>query len=435
MELQGPNTIAGKTAYSLDNGYGGVAVWEIGQDYFPSGGGYNPTYSLLPQIQTTVASDTAVISGSVTSGGSGMAGVTVYLDINNNGQLEPGDPSTTTAASGTYTLSDLLPGTYEVREVAPTGYTQTSPASAAGLSVAVTTGQTASGKNFIIAPVSVANAYLFYYGSSAFDNSATTPSSADQKAMATNKTALLPNGTAATFANVSSYVDGINGILIDFANEPSGVTFAAGDFQFAGGNNSTPSGWAAGPAPTSVATWTGSNGDTFADIVWPNGAIKNEWLQVTVKADADTHLALPDVFYFGSLVGATGASVTSTSNGPLLQVTSADAEQTELNLSEQSTVPITSLYDFARTGQVTSTDVEYAELNLTEQSGLELISLGSSGTAVIAASKSKGGNVQAAVTVVSSAPLAVSSDSAIDDTSSLLQQNNDLLHRVAPPRK
>jgi len=33
------------------------------------------------------------------------------------------------------------------------------------------------------------------------------------------------------------------------------------------------------------------NGDTFADITWANHAIQNEWLQVTVLADANTHLA------------------------------------------------------------------------------------------------------------------------------------------------
>jgi hypothetical protein len=429
----GPDTIAAKTAYSLDNGYGGVAIWEISQDYFPSGGGYDPTYSLLPQIQKTTASDTAVISGSVSSGSSGMAGVTVYLDINNNGQLEPGDPTATTGSSGTYSFTDLLPGTYEVREVAPTGYSQTSPGSAGGLSVNVTNGKTAAGENFVVAPVSVANEYLFYYGSSAFDGGATSPSSADQNAIATDKSALLP-GQTATFSNVSSYIDGVNGILIDFANLPAGVTFSASDFQFAVGNNSTPSGWTAGPAPTSIATWTGKNGDTFADIVWSNGAIRNEWLQVTVLADADTHLAANNVFYFGSLVAATGASVTSTINGSLLQVTSADVEQTELNLTEQSTVPITSLYDFDRNGQVTSTDVEYAELNLTEQSGLQLINLGSAPTAVIAAPKSKGGNVQVAA-VAANASLVASTDSAIDDSSPLLQQNNDLLQRASPPRK
>jgi hypothetical protein len=283
----------------------------------------------------------------------------------------------------------------------------------------------------------VANQYLFYYGSSAFDNSATAPSSADQNAIATDKTALLP-GQTATFSNVSSYLDGINGILIAFANLPAGVTFSASDFQFNVGNSNTPSIWTSGPAPAAVATWT-SGGDTFADIVWSNGAIRNEWLQVTVLADANTHLAVNDVFYFGSLVGATGASITSTSNGPVLQVTSADVEQTELNLSEQSTVPITSLYDFARTGQVTSTDVEFAALNLTEQGGLELITPSSSGS-------SPGGSSGGAAVLASSASPAAttssgsstigSSDSGGGDSSSvLLQKNDDPLHRSARNRR
>jgi len=294
----------------------------------------------------------------------------------------------------------------------------------------------------ILPTPAVANEYMFYYGSSAFDGSATSPTSLDQNAIAqnangTDKTALLPGGTA-TFSNVSSYINGINGILIDFANEPAGVTFSASDFQFNVGNNSTPSGWAAGPAPSAVATWTGTNGDTFADIVWPNGTIRDEWLQVTVKADANTHLAANDVFYFGSLVAATGASVTTTSTGQVLQVTSADVEQTEFNLSEQSTVPISDLYDFDRNGQVTSTDVEYAEFNLTEQSGLELINLGSPGPTV-ASAPAKGGGTQAAAAMPSATSATVFSDSPIDDSSSstpsLLQQKTDLLQRIRPPHK
>jgi len=285
--------------------------------------------------------------------------------------------------------------------------------------------------NDVVLSPAVANQYFFYYGSSAFDDSDTAPGAEDYNAIATDKTALLPGG-AATFSNVSSYLDGINGILIAFANLPAGVTFSASDFQFAVGNNSTPSSWAPGPAPASVATWT-RNGETYADIVWANGAIRDEWLQVTVKSGGDADLASPDVFYFGSLVGATGASVTSTSNGPLLQATSADVEQTELNLSEQNTVPITNLYDFDRNGQVTSTDVEYAELNLTEQSGLELINLDSPGPAV-ASVKSKGGStISAAAATISNAPAAIST-SAIDDSSStmtsVLNQNGDVLGRV-----
>jgi hypothetical protein len=41
-------------------------------------------------------------------------------------------------------------------------------------------------------------------------------------------------------------------------------------------------------------------------LTWPDGAVRNAWLRVTVKANARTGLSAPDVFYFGNLVGETG---------------------------------------------------------------------------------------------------------------------------------
>jgi polygalacturonase len=233
---------------------------------------------------------------------------------------------------------------------------------------------------------SVANENLFYYGSSEFDNSATTPSSADQNAIATDKSALVSGSTATTasFSNISSYSDGLNGILIDFANlSTSGVTFSASDFAFKVGNNSNSSTWSTAPAPTAVATWTGNDGDTFADIVWANNAIQEEWLQVTVLADANTHLVNNVVFYFGNEIGATGASTATTGNGPVLRVTSADVVNTENNASLLQTVPITNIYDFNRDGKVTSTDVVLCQNNATLLGGIVLITVGGSSGNVI----------------------------------------------------
>jgi len=202
----------------------------------------------------------------------------------------------------------------------------------------------------------VAHEYLFYYGSTAFDGGATSPSSADYKAIATNKSALL-GGQTATFSNVSSYIDGINGILIDFANLPSNAHLTAADFQFKVGNSNTVSTWATAPAPTHVITFVGSNGDTFADITWANGAIKNEWLQVNVLADANTHLASKSTFYFGSLVAATGLSQI----GSTLYVTPLDVLATALNQSNSAS--ITDPYDFNKDGKVNMTDLEIVILD------------------------------------------------------------------------
>ncbi len=56
-----------------------------------------------------------------------LAGATVYLDANNNGVLDAGEISTTTAADGSYAFTGLAPGNYTVAEVVPTGWKQTYP--------------------------------------------------------------------------------------------------------------------------------------------------------------------------------------------------------------------------------------------------------------------------------------------------------------------
>jgi hypothetical protein len=47
----------------------------------------------------------------------GLAGVSVYLDLNNDGQWDNGEPITTTDASGFYHFGSLVPGNYQVREI------------------------------------------------------------------------------------------------------------------------------------------------------------------------------------------------------------------------------------------------------------------------------------------------------------------------------
>lgn len=54
-----------------------------------------------------------------------ISGVTVYLDTNNNGALDAGEASTTTNQFGTFAFNNLAPGTYNLREVVPPGYFQT----------------------------------------------------------------------------------------------------------------------------------------------------------------------------------------------------------------------------------------------------------------------------------------------------------------------
>lgn len=61
----------------------------------------------------------------------GIPGVTVFLDANRNGVLDLGEQTATTDGSGRYAFSGLLPGTYVVGEVPPTGYALTAPGTVA----------------------------------------------------------------------------------------------------------------------------------------------------------------------------------------------------------------------------------------------------------------------------------------------------------------
>jgi len=56
-----------------------------------------------------------------------IAGVTIYLDLNENGQLEVFEPSTVTNEYGRYLFADLAPGVYKVTTLAPEGWVQTYP--------------------------------------------------------------------------------------------------------------------------------------------------------------------------------------------------------------------------------------------------------------------------------------------------------------------
>jgi cyclophilin family peptidyl-prolyl cis-trans isomerase len=84
-------------------------------------------------------------NGTKNGGDLGLAGLTVFIDQNNNGVLDASEVSTTTDANGGYTFTALDPGTYTVREVVPTGWSETS---AASYSVTVAAGQVVTGKDF-----------------------------------------------------------------------------------------------------------------------------------------------------------------------------------------------------------------------------------------------------------------------------------------------
>jgi hypothetical protein len=102
-------------------------------------------------------------------------------------------------------------------------------------------------------------------------------------------------------------------------------------------------------------------------LTWASGAVRNVWLEVMVRANAQTGLGAEDIFFFGNAVGETGNSATDT------KVNSTDLTRVRLNLGS---VPITSVHDINRDGRVNSSDLSTIRLNLTSVgSGLCLIDL------------------------------------------------------------
>jgi PhoPQ-activated pathogenicity-related protein len=207
----------------------------------------------------------------------------------------------------------------------------------------------------------VAGRHIFYNESPFDGSSAAISAAADETARATDKAPYIPNGTTALFTNVTSYTRGINGIMVDLTagGNHVGITLAtvANHFEFRTGNNNTPGSWAIAPAPTAVSVIPGGgvSGSDRVEITWATSAIKNQWLQVKVLANATTGLSdvgggVGDWFFWGNRVGDSG---TSPSAGTF-DTTSTDAAQVFATIGGSK--PITDLRDYNRDGAVTSTD-------------------------------------------------------------------------------
>ena len=104
-------------------------------------------------------------------------------------------------------------------------------------------GQTATSSSGILTvtapPATVLGRWVFY-NHSAWDGNNPAANTNDDNAIAPDKAALLPGGTA-TFANYTSYSRGLNGIMVDIANLPGTPT--TNDFTFRVGNDNNPDGW------------------------------------------------------------------------------------------------------------------------------------------------------------------------------------------------
>jgi len=225
-----------------------------------------------------------------------------------------------------------------------------------------------------------------FYNNSYFDGMDPEPGASDDHAIppapdvasdpALGKTALLP-GQTATRVNYTSYSRGINGIMVDIANLADAAGLSAADFEFHVGNAHDPSTWDAGPGPTSVTVRAGA-GDGGSDrvtLLFSDGDILKQWLQVTVKANAKTGLSVDDVFYYGNAVGE------SLDTADFTFVDGTDFAGARDNRHESpGLAAIDDAYDFNRDSLVDDTDLTIARDNSTNfLTSLKLITAPSSG--------------------------------------------------------
>jgi len=159
--------------------------------------------------------------------------------------------------------------------------------------------------------------------------------------------------TLLNFNNLINSSHGINGLVFDVQNLPAVVT--AANFEFimsptgAFNEEFNPiAGWALAPNPSSITVTPGSP-DRIA-ITWPNLAIANRWLRVTILAGASTGLAQNEVYYVGHLLGeTTGVS------GSVFTVSFADISP--IRSAAGSTVDAASTVDIDKNGTVSFADI------------------------------------------------------------------------------
>lgn len=329
----------------------------------------SPTVSIAPLTPnprtTPVAQMTIRFSEAVTGFDLGD----LQLTANGGADLLVGSGATLTSSDQiTWTLGNLTSVTGKAAS-----YVLTLDAAGAGIAdLAGNALVTSTSASFVVNSTIAGRA--IFYNNSKFDGNAAAANSADDAAIAPDKTALLP-GQTATFANYTSYSRGINGVIIDVAG--LSATPLARDFVFKLGNSNSPSGWATAPAPASITVRfaAGVGGSDRVSLIWPDGAIQNEWLQIEVLADRTTGLAADDVFYFGNAVADAGDSTSDVFVNATDELLARHNPRSFLNPA-----PIIYPYDFNRDGFVDATDQLLARHNPTNfLNALELITVPGAG--------------------------------------------------------
>ena len=90
----------------------------------------------------------------------------------------------------------------------------------------------------------------------------------------------------ATPANISNFSGGINGLLIDLAHLPEDATLSLDDLLFRVGDDSQLDDWQTAAPPLGLTRLAGQGvgGTDRYEIVWTDGDIVDQWLEITIDA-------------------------------------------------------------------------------------------------------------------------------------------------------
>jgi hypothetical protein len=209
-----------------------------------------------------------------------------------------------------------------------------------------------------------------FYNNSKYDLNNGAIDANDDLAIASDKTGYTGTGTA-TFANISAFNKGITGIMVDLAsglgthsaiNLTSGdITFKVSPAAFVTTTFNQLSTWSAAPSPSaiSVRMGAGQGGSDRLEITFGTSVIRNQWIEVDVHADGNTGLSADDVFFFGSVVGDSGAADTV-----LLAKTDGNDYNVPFNNIVGLTTPVWNLADYTKDGKVDGNDATTAISNV-----------------------------------------------------------------------
>lgn len=287
-----PTNIAGTLYFSADDGTNGTELWRINNsgiaelvdDSIPGGGIRPGTGGSVPSFLTNVGGTLFFSALELTNGSElwsvNAAGIAILVeDSIAGGGIRPGN-----ANSEPRNLINVDGVLYFTANDGTHGITLWKATSV---------------------PASEVTGAFVYHKDSGFDSSGVSFALDDVKSLAMEG----PTPQKLTYDNLINTSFGINGLVFDIANLPvNELTAADFDFQMSPQGifdlvANPPANWQPAPNPSEIAVHALDT--SRVTITWPNDTIINRWLRVIIKANANTFLTLPEVYYLGHLRGET----------------------------------------------------------------------------------------------------------------------------------